>query len=108
MEDEIKGAQYGVGGFYVIMFTCEVCESKSVKSFSKQSYHEGVVMIRCEGCDKIHLIADNLGWFEDKPVNIEELMKRKNKKMIKISENPEVAGVFAKFMQKKTTIFDKK
>ena len=97
-----------MGGFYVIMFTCEVCESKSVKSFSKQSYHEGVVMIRCEGCDKIHLIADNLGWFEDKPVNIEELMKRKNKKMIKVSENPEVAGIFAKFMQKKTPIFDKK
>jgi len=90
------------------MFTCEVCETKAVKSFSKQSYKEGVVLIRCEGCDKIHLIADNLGWFEDKPVNIEELMQRKNKKMMKISENPEIANIFAKFMQKKTTIHDKK
>lgn len=86
------------------MFTCEVCESKSVKSFSKQAYHEGVVMIRCEGCDKIHLIADNLCWFEDKPVNVEEFMKRNNKKMIKVSENAEIANIFSKFMQNKDTI----
>lgn len=86
------------------MFTCEVCESKTVKSFSKQAYHEGVVMVRCEGCDKIHLMADNLGWFEDKPVNIEELMKRKNKKIIKVSENAEIANIFAKFMQNKNII----
>ena len=24
----------------------------------------------------VHLIADNLGWFEDKPVNVEELVRR--------------------------------
>ncbi len=88
------------------MFTCEVCESKSVKAFSKQSYHEGVVMIRCEGCDKIHLISDNLGWFEDKPVNIEQLMERKNKKIIKISNNPEIAAIFSKFMQNKKTVIN--
>lgn len=94
----------GVGGFYVIMFTCEVCQGKSVKSFSKNSYHKGVVLIRCEGCDKIHLIADNLGWFEDKPVNIEDIMKRKNKSMIKITDNAEVANIFSRFMQNKKTI----
>ena len=94
----------GVGGFYVIMFTCEVCEAKSVKSFSKNSYHQGVVLIRCEGCDKIHLIADNLGWFEDKPVNIEDIMKRQSKSMIKITDNAEVVNIFSRFMQNKKTI----
>ncbi len=44
--------------------------------FSQRSYNEGVVLIRCPGCDKLHLIADHLGFFEDKSVNIEELMRR--------------------------------
>ena len=40
-----------------------------------------VVLIRCEGCDNLHLIADNLGWFRDEGVNIEQLMKEKGKKV---------------------------
>ena len=35
------------------------------------------INVRCEGCDKLHLIADNLGWFEDSTTNIETLMKDK-------------------------------
>ena len=41
----------------------------------------GVVLIRCEGCDNLHLIADNLGWFRDENVNIEQLMKEQGKKV---------------------------
>ena len=40
-----------------------------------------MVLIRCEGCDNLHLIADNLGWFRDEGVNIEQLMKEKGKKV---------------------------
>ena len=29
----------------------------------------------------MHLIADNLGWFRDEGVNIEQLMKEKGKKV---------------------------
>ena len=42
-----------------------------------------MVLIRCEGCDNLHLIADNLGWFENdgvykgKNINIETIMKDK-------------------------------
>lgn len=90
------------------MFTCEVCETKSVRSISKQAYHQGVVLVRCEGCDKIHLMADNLGWFEDKPVNVEELMRRKNKPMLKVTNNVEIANILSKFLQKREEDEEKK
>jgi mitochondrial protein import protein ZIM17 len=90
------------------MFTCEVCKTKSVRSISKQAYHQGVVLVRCEGCDKIHLMADNLGWFEDKPVNVEELMRRKNKPMLKITNNVEIANILSKFLQKRESEGEKK
>lgn len=30
-------------------------------------------MVRCGGCDNVHLVADNLGWFNDKPSNLDTL-----------------------------------
>ncbi len=57
-----------------MMFTCNVCQTKASRTFSKDAYSKGVVLIRCEGCDNLHLIADNLGWFRDEKVNIEQLM----------------------------------
>jgi len=68
---------------YVIVFTCNVCESRSAKKISKQAYHKGVVLIQCGCCKNRHLIADNLGWFEDNPVNVEDLCKRKGQEVMK-------------------------
>lgn len=31
----------------------------------KNAYHKGVVLIKCDNCNKVHLVADNLGWFDD-------------------------------------------
>lgn len=45
-----------------ITFTCNVCEARQQKTFTKHSYEKGVVIISCDGCSTKHLIADNLGW----------------------------------------------
>lgn len=69
-----------------IVFTCNVCETRQAKNMSKKSYQEGVVLIRCDGCDNLHLIADNLGWFEDKKINIVEILKRKEEEVRVMAE----------------------
>jgi protein import protein ZIM17 len=60
-----------------VMFTCTVCDTRSIKGFSRQSYEEGVVLARCPGCKNLHLIADNLRYFADKRINIEDIAKEK-------------------------------
>ena len=61
---------------YLFVYTCKVCGSRSERKISKRAYHHGVVLVKCPGCDKNHLVADNLKWFEDAPVNIEKIMER--------------------------------
>jgi mitochondrial protein import protein ZIM17 len=61
----------------MMAYTCSVCETKQARTFAKDAYTKGVVLMRCEGCDKLHLIADNLGWFRDESVNIEQIMAEK-------------------------------
>ena len=76
-EDQIKGTRRGTGGLLMMAYTCSVCETKQARTFAKDAYTKGVVLMRCEGCDKLHLIADNLGWFRDESVNIEQIMAEK-------------------------------
>jgi len=57
-------------------FTCTVCETINKKQFSRQAYEKGVVIIRCDGCQNLHLIADNLGWFGEEK-NVEEILRKK-------------------------------
>ena len=56
-------------------YTCGKCGHKQARTFSKSSYEKGVVLLRCEKCDSLHLVADNLGWFRDERVNIEAIMR---------------------------------
>eukprot|EP00461_Guttulinopsis_vulgaris_P003349 UN03350 len=63
-----------------------MCDRRNVKSLPKRSYERGVILIRCE-CTADHLIADNLGWFDDsESLNIERiLLEEKGQKVFKAS-----------------------
>ena len=71
----------------MLMYTCGVCSTKQGRTFSKDSYTKGVVLLRCEGCDNLHLIADNLGWFREENTNIEDLMREKGETINKFISN---------------------
>lgn len=94
-DKEIKGVGFEVNtGNYVIIYTCKVCETRQSRSFTKQAYHKGVVIVKCECCANHHLIADNLKWFENDSVNIEDLVKRNNESIIKVNADGEMKEYF--------------
>merc|ERR1712098_58747 len=56
-----------------LQYTCKVCGTRNSK-----------VIIKCDGCQNNHLIADNLGWWKDIGAkNIEEILASKGEKVQK-------------------------
>ncbi|KAJ2737235.1 hypothetical protein IW152_000256 [Coemansia sp. BCRC 34962] len=53
---------------------------------SKNAYERGVVLMECDSCKSRHLIADNKGWFRDKSVNIEDLMREKGEEVRQLKD----------------------
>lgn len=80
--DELK-----LEGKLYFEYTCNICENRSNKIISKQAYQNGVVLVRCDECKNLHLIADNLGWFCDEKVNVEDLLKEKGETVTRIDAN---------------------
>ncbi|KAJ1967004.1 hypothetical protein IWQ62_002117, partial [Dispira parvispora] len=77
-----------------LRFTCKVCNNQNQKLISKKAYTDGVVLIQCDHCQNRHLIADNLGWFRDSNVNIEDLMKEKGETVRRqVGTSNELQGV---------------
>ena len=72
-------------GEMVAAFTCEVCNTRSVKRFSKHSYTKGIVLVQCPGCANRHLLADHMGWFEDEGKTIEQILAEKGEKVIRVN-----------------------
>ncbi|KAK1415661.1 hypothetical protein QVD17_31446 [Tagetes erecta] len=65
-----------------MMFTCKVCETRSVKTVSRECYDKGVVVARCGGCNNYHLIADHLGMFGEKG-SIEDILAARGEQVKK-------------------------
>ena len=54
------------------------CQKRSEETFSKQSYHHGTIIIRCEGCRNLHLIADHLKIVSETRVELEDILQGKS------------------------------
>ena len=78
----------------MMMMTCTVCGTKQTKIFTKRAYYKGSVLIRCEGCPTVHLVADNLGWFEDEATNIEKIMAKKGEEVKRMSADADSLDMF--------------
>ena len=70
----------------IIVFTCKVCNTRSARKMSKEAYNHGVVLIRCPGCNNLHLIADHLGYFDDNSTNIEQILAQKGEKVTRMDD----------------------
>ncbi|KAM3268109.1 hypothetical protein P3S67_031659 [Capsicum chacoense] len=66
----------------MMIFTCKVCETRSMKTVCRESYDQGVVVARCDGCNNIHLIADRLGWF-GQPGSVEDFLAARGEEVKK-------------------------
>ncbi|GBB89869.1 hypothetical protein RclHR1_01670020 [Rhizophagus clarus] len=80
-------SQHDPNSRLLIAFTCKVCSFRSTKTMTKHAYNHGVVIIQCSSCNNRHLIADNLGWFRDGKVTIEDLMYEQGEKVLKFVMN---------------------
>uniref|UniRef100_A0A1B6GA22 DNL-type domain-containing protein n=1 Tax=Cuerna arida TaxID=1464854 RepID=A0A1B6GA22_9HEMI len=70
-----------------LLFTCKKCNTRNDKLMSKLSYEKGIVIMRCDGCQNLHLIADNLDWFKNpQGRNIEEILASKGEQVQRNSE----------------------
>eukprot|EP00164_Ancoracysta_twista_P004250 GFYU01005728.1.p1 GENE.GFYU01005728.1~~GFYU01005728.1.p1 ORF type:complete len:107 (-),score=6.02 GFYU01005728.1:196-516(-) len=79
----------------VAIFTCSVCETRTAKRFTKHAYTKGIVLVQCPGCTSRHLLADNLGWFEDNEAkNIEEILAEKGEHVQRVQGGVHIEDLF--------------
>lgn len=69
-----------------MVYTCRVCETRSVKTMNRESYEKGIVIVRCSGCNNLHLIADRLGWFGE-PSSVEDFLRDKGEEIQRGSQD---------------------
>jgi mitochondrial protein import protein ZIM17 len=82
----IPGALKG-GRKLAIVFTCTNCDTRSAKQFTERAYNHGVVIVRCPGCQRHHLIADRLGYFEDGTFDLDTIAAQTGHTLKKITDD---------------------
>ncbi|XP_078686022.1 uncharacterized protein LOC144918833 isoform X1 [Branchiostoma floridae x Branchiostoma belcheri] len=101
LKEDVQGESASLGQVepekMQLIYTCKVCQTRSVKVISKVAYTKGVVIVKCSGCDNNHLIADNLGWFsqEQGRRNIEEILAAKGETVRRIANTEELLELTA-------------
>lgn len=88
-------ASGSTGRQLAVIFTCTVCDTRSAKQFTEHAYLHGVVIVRCPGCQNLHLIADRLGWFDDtdsKEFDLQQLEKMTGQKVKRLGGNDDDDG----------------
>ena len=58
-----------------LLFTCGKCDARTAKTFSRQAYERGAVMVTCPSCNARHVIADNVDFFGFKVENEQPVMR---------------------------------
>ncbi len=72
-------------GDMAAVFTCDICKLRSVKRFNKASYEHGIVVVQCGGCGSKHLLADHLGWFDEKHKTIEDVLRERGDAVLRLA-----------------------
>eukprot|EP00525_Craspedostauros_australis_P012822 CAMPEP_0198126906 /NCGR_PEP_ID=MMETSP1442-20131203/46053_1 /TAXON_ID= /ORGANISM="Craspedostauros australis, Strain CCMP3328" /LENGTH=254 /DNA_ID=CAMNT_0043786801 /DNA_START=92 /DNA_END=856 /DNA_ORIENTATION=+ len=84
---DVPGSKAG-GKKLAIVFTCNVCDTRSAKQFTEHAYTNGVVIVQCPKCNSRHLIADNLGMFtDDEEWTIEGAMDKMGQSVTRVTDD---------------------
>lgn len=70
-----------------LTYSCRMCSARNSKTISKLAYLKGVVIVRCDKCQNIELVADNAKWIDDVngKKNIEDVLAEKGEAIQNVS-----------------------
>ena len=96
-----------VDGHLYCSFPCVGCGEHLSEIISKQAYYHGSVMVQCANCSTRQVIADNKGWFSDRPINLNDMAGPGSRILptgnveISSEEQARIAETVSEFMRRK-------
>lgn len=46
------------------------------------AYNEGTVLVRCPGCEALHLVADHMDWFKLGKVSLDDVLSSRGEQVV--------------------------